>query len=103
MNHIDEQGFLVLDQTKTIKAKYQGYCMKCWHSYWQGEQVNKEGKGFSHLDCLRALADRTPRKIDPKKEAELKAAGLGIPSKKILKTKAKKRLFKEGPGVNAGG
>ncbi len=101
MHYIDKQGFRVLDQDKSIKAKFNGYCTKCWHSYWQGEQVNKEGKGFSHLDCLRALADRTPRKLSPKKGAELKASGLGIPDKAILKNKAKKRLFKS-PGAGAG-
>lgn len=99
MGYIDKQGFLVLDQAKTIKAKFKGYCTKCWHSYWQGEQVNKEGRGFSHLDCLRALADKTPRRLNPKMEAQLKASGLGVPDKAILKRKAKKRIFKESPGA----
>jgi hypothetical protein len=84
-----------VDETNTLKAKYKGYCARCQHSFWAGETVRKQGpKGFTHLDCLVALADRTPRRLSPRYEAELKLAGLGVPDKGILKKKAKKRILR---------
>jgi hypothetical protein len=93
-----------VDTTDTIKAKFKGYCAKCQHTFWPGETVRKQGpKGFTHLDCLVALADRTPRTLSPRFETELKQAGLGIPDKGILKKKAKKRiLLSQEPGVPPG-
>lgn len=93
---IDSDGYIDEDSEKVFKTKYQGYCQKCHHTYWKNEVVEKDAGGFNHLDCLVALADRTPRRLSPKYERELKLAGLGIPNKAILKKKAKKRIYQNG-------
>jgi hypothetical protein len=84
-----------VDTTNTLAVKFKGYCAKCQHSFWAGERVRKhQPKGFTHLDCLLALADRTPRVLSPRFERDLKLSGLGIPDKGILKKKAKKRILR---------
>lgn len=82
-----------------MKITYKGYCKKCHHTFWSGEIVEKIAGGFNHLDCLRALADTTPRKLSPQYERELRLAGLGIPNKTILKKKAKIRMKREENGT----
>jgi hypothetical protein len=74
-----------------VKVKLNGYCTKCHHTYWSGEVVAKGNKGFEHMDCLVALADKSPRKINPKMEYLFS----GI-SKAKLKKKAKKKLLASG-------
>lgn len=73
-----------------MKVSYKGYCKKCHHTYWVGEIVEKTAGGFNHIDCLSALADTTPRKLNPKMEWMF--AGL---DKAKLKKKAKIRMKRE--------
>lgn len=85
---IDSVGYLVVDEN-TLRSKYRGYCKKCHHTFWQRELVeNNPGGGFNHLNCLAALADPTPRKLNPKMEWMF--AGL---DKGKLKKKAKKAIL----------
>lgn len=51
-----------------IRAKYRGYCDNCKHTVWQNEQAEYESGKLSHVDCNSALADMTPRIINPKFE-----------------------------------
>lgn len=88
---IDSVGYLVVDETMA-KASYKGYCKRCYHSFWKNEIVRKNSaEGFVHLNCLEALADQTPRMIDPRKEWMF--SGL---DKAKLKKKAKKALLAKG-------
>lgn len=93
-SYVDSQGYRVHEDT--VKAKFKGYCVTCQHTFWAGETVQRhKPKGFTHLDCLVALADRTPRKLNPKyltRENEFtRFTGL---DKVKLKKKAKKVLRK---------
>jgi hypothetical protein len=90
---IDSSGYAVFDHSPDdeLKARYKGYCVRCFHTYWQGEIVVKHPqgkKGFVHRDCLVALADSTPRKFNTDK------AGLGKMDKSIIKKKAKLAIRK---------
>jgi hypothetical protein len=87
---IDNIGYQVVDED-SFQVKYHGYCNRCHHTYWKNEVVRKVAGGFEHLNCMLALADRTPRKLNPKMEWMF--AGL---DKAKLKKKAKKRLYKNG-------
>jgi hypothetical protein len=72
-----------------IVTKYKGYCSVCYHTIWKNEIVVKAGaRGFTHKSCLAALADRTPRRLNPKVEHVI-----GQLDKGILKKKAKKLLL----------
>lgn len=72
-----------------VEAKYRGYCSTCYHTFWKNEIVVKAGaRGFSHRSCLEALADRTPRKLNPKVEHVI-----GKLDKELLKKKAKRLLL----------
>lgn len=51
-----------------IKAKYRGYCRTCKHTVWANEYANYGNNKLTHLDCKAALADMTPRIINPKFE-----------------------------------
>lgn len=48
----------------TIKAKYKSYCKDCYHTIWKGERIKYDGQ-VHHLDCLKAIADPTPRQMNP--------------------------------------
>jgi hypothetical protein len=87
---IDDLGYQVVDET-TFQVKYQGYCKKCHHTYWKYEVVQKVAGGFEHRNCMLALADPTPRKLNPKMEWMF--AGL---NKAKLKKKAKRKLYQNG-------
>lgn len=69
-------------------AGSQGYCSRCYHTYWKKEIVVTQGKGFIHKDCLVALADSTPRTLNPGV-----ASVIGELDKSILKRKAKKAIL----------
>lgn len=68
-------------------AKHNGYCSRCFHTFWKNETVVKNPQGFVHLDCLVALSDETPRKIS-KRYSHIYAV-----DKDKLKQKAKKRII----------
>jgi hypothetical protein len=72
----------------TFTVSYSGYCKKCHHTFWKNEVVEKDAGGFNHLSCLAALADQTPRKLNP--QSEWMFPGL---NKAKLKKKAKKRIY----------
>lgn len=48
-----------------IKAKFRSYCATCHYTVWQNERVNYDGTSVTHLDCVQALKDKTPRKLHP--------------------------------------
>lgn len=52
-------------EPQTIKAKYKGYCFKCHYTIWNNELIVLTGK-VSHIDCMKALKDKTPRQLDNK-------------------------------------
>lgn len=77
-----------LEENETV-ARYKGFCSVCYHTFWKNEIVVKAGaRGFSHKSCLAALADRTPRSLNPKVESII-----GSLDKGILKKKAKRLLL----------
>jgi len=98
--YIDEYGYRIIENPEeVITVSYKGFCTKCHHTYWPGEVVEKVYRwdarkkkntpfGFKHIDCVVALADRTPRSLNPKFEGMY--AGL---NKAKLKKKAKKALY----------
>lgn len=88
----DNSGYAVFDHPveDEVRAKFNGYCIRCFHSFWKNEVVVKhpEGKkGFLHRDCLVALADDTPRRMSQGK------SGFGMMDKALLKKKAKKAIL----------
>lgn len=98
-SYIDEYGYRVIeDPENTLVVEKAGYCTKCHHTYFSKELVEKVSRwdfktkkfrpfGFKHIDCLIALADRRPRKLNPNFEGMY--AGL---DKAKLKKKAKKKI-----------
>jgi hypothetical protein len=52
----------VSDKGKKMRAKYRGYCYRCYYTIWQGEWIRYSGKA-RHLDCQAALKDDTPRQL----------------------------------------
>lgn len=48
-----------------IASKYNGYCNKCHYTFFKNEEIKWNGKG-THLDCVEALGDTYPRRLNPK-------------------------------------
>lgn len=77
-----------MEETFTIiKAKYQGYCFKCYYTIWKNENIKYSGKA-RHLNCVTALKDPTPRKLNPSYE---KRVGKINKTKMIKLLKSKNR------------
>ncbi len=46
------------------RAKYNGYCRVCQFTIFRGETCVYNG-AFSHIDCVAALMDEYPRRLNP--------------------------------------
>lgn len=88
---LDSSGYVAFehDPASEVVARYKGFCAKCLHTFWQNEIVVREKRGFLiHRDCLVALADSTPRRLNPKWEHALPV------DKAKIKKKAKQMIRK---------
>ncbi len=69
------------NRVSNIKSKFKGYCKDCHFTIWQGESIKYDGKSH-HLDCIKAIKDKTPRTLHPHWEKMF-----GKPNIKKLKSK----------------
>lgn len=94
MPKYDASGYMVFDHDESdlVKAKHNGYCARCYHTFFKNEKVvkhkDRHGVGFVHRDCMVALADYRPRKLNPGVEGIIGAVDKGI-----MKKKAKKMIL----------
>jgi hypothetical protein len=79
------------DASDEVKASRKGYCSRCYHTFWKNEVVVKRGELFIHTHCGKAIADRTPRVLNPEV-----ARIIGDIDKSILKKKVKRVLLSMG-------
>ena len=49
-----------------MTSKYKGRCSTCHFTIWAGEKINRHGKQYYHIDCKKALIDKTARELDPR-------------------------------------
>lgn len=75
-----------------MQAKYKGFCSTCHLTIWKNEWITVVDKKITHRDCLKSVADKTPREFDPR---WLSLPG-GSPELSKFRRKARKALSLRG-------